>query len=107
MCEDAVALGGFWSELLEFPLDDGASKDYAQFSPPEPQAKWLFVRSSPHGNSDRMVVALTSYDLDVDAERAVSLGATNDGRQESGGFEWVEMRDPEGNRFTFNAPPPS
>jgi hypothetical protein len=51
--------------------------------------------------------SLTSRDLDTDATRAVSLGATNEGRHEENGFEWVDMRDPEGNRFTFNAPPPN
>lgn len=54
-----------------------------------------------------MLIALTSRDLDTDATRAVSLGATNEGRHEENGFEWVDMRDPEGNRFTFNAPPPN
>ena len=55
----------------------------------------------------RSLIALTSRDLDTDATRAVSLGATNEGRHEENGFEWVDMRDPEGNRFTFNAPPPN
>jgi Glyoxalase-like domain len=95
------------SEVLEIPLDDGATSDYAQLSPPEPRAKWLFVRSDPHRGSERMLIALTSRDLDTDATRAVSLGATNEGRHEENGFEWVDMRDPEGNRFTFNAPPPN
>jgi len=54
-----------------------------------------------------MLIALTSRHLDTDATRAVSLGATNEGRHEENGFEWVDMRDPEGNRFTFNAPPPN
>jgi hypothetical protein len=54
-----------------------------------------------------MLIALTSRDLDTDATRAVSLGTTNEGRHEENGFEWVDMRDPEGNRFTFNAPPPN
>ena len=51
-----------------------------------------------------MLIALTSRDLDTDATRAVSLGATNEGRHEENGFD---MRDPEGNRFTFNARPPN
>ena len=48
-----------------------------------------------------MLIALTSRDLDTDATRAVSLGATNEGRHEENGFEWVDMRDSEGNRFNF------
>lgn len=105
-CGDALSVGRFWSELLEIELDEGATSDYAQFSPPDPQAKWLFVRSEPSDDSDRLVIALTSDDLDADAQRAVALGARDEGRKETDGFKWVEMRDPEGNRFTFNAPPP-
>lgn len=107
MCADALVVGRFWSQMLEVPLDEGATSDYAQLSPTEPRAKWLFVRSEPNGNSDRMLVALTSDDLDADADRAVGLGAINEGRRAEDGFEWVDLRDPEGNRFTFNAPPPS
>ena len=106
MCADPLVLSRFWSQLLAVPVDEGATSDYAQLSPESPRAKWLFVRSDPHGNSDRMLVALTSADLDADTAWAVSLGASHEGRHESDGFEWVDMRDPEGNRFTFNAPPP-
>lgn len=106
MCADAGVVGAFWSKVLDIPLDEGATSDYAQLSPPEPQAKWLFVKSEPSGSSDRMLVALTSDDLDGDAEHAVRLGATHEGRHERDGFEWVDLRDPEGNRFTFNAPRP-
>lgn len=106
MCADALRLGRFWSELLEIPLDEGANQQYAQFTPPGPQPKWLFIQSEHRAGADRFVIALSSYDLTGDAARAVSLGATHATRHHQDGFEWVDLEDPEGNHFTFNAPPP-
>lgn len=106
MCVDPLKVGRFWSALLEIPLEEGASGDRAQLDAPDPQPRWSFVKSETHGNSDGFVIALTSYHLDEDAARAVALGATSSKRHTEADHDWIEMRDPEGHRFTFNAPTP-
>lgn len=105
-CRDARTLAGFWSHLLGVPVDDGASTGYAQLTPAEPLPKWLFVQREPAGVPGSLLLALTSYDIEGDVEAAVAAGATSHGIQNQDGFVWATLTDPEGNYFTFNAPPP-
>lgn len=105
-CRDARTLAAFWSRLLGVPVDDGASTEYAQLRPPEPLPKWLFVQREPAGDAGSLLLALTSHDIEHDVDAAVAVGATSHGIQNQDGFVWATLTDPEGNRFTFNAPPP-
>lgn len=105
-CRNAKALAEFWSTILGLPVDEGASEDYAQLSPPSPLPKWLFVRREPHGNAKSVIVAISSDNLDQSVKLAIEAGATERGRRDEDGFKWAELSDPEGNDFTFNLPPP-
>lgn len=104
-CRDARRLAEFWSSILGLAVDEGASEDYAQLTPPEPLPKWLFVKREPAGGAKSLIVAITSADLDESVRRAVKAGATDRGRHEKDGLAWAELSDPEGNSFTFNLPP--
>lgn len=85
-CNDVTRVAGFWARVLDLPVDDGASADYAQITPPEPRRKWLLIRRQPSGSSQSITIAITSDDLQSSTEAAVTAGATSQGLHELHGF---------------------
>jgi predicted enzyme related to lactoylglutathione lyase len=96
-CADAAGLAGFWSQVLEAPVDDGASADYAVL---KGEPGWMFLRV-PEGKAvkNRVHPDLSTADLPAEVERLVALGATRRADHDEDGTRWVTLTDPEGNEF--------
>jgi hypothetical protein len=99
-CRDAVAASAFWSGVLERPVDDGASVEFASIGISSGQPAWMFIRV-PEGKTakNRVHVDLTTADHRAEAERLLALGATKVGDYDESGARWITLADPEGNEF--------
>jgi predicted enzyme related to lactoylglutathione lyase len=95
-------IAGFWSALLERPLNDGANQFFAMIPASEdgsfPALMFLAV-PEPRQAKNRVHLDLTADDLPAEVERAVSLGATKVADFNEYGATWTTLTDPEGNIF--------
>jgi predicted enzyme related to lactoylglutathione lyase len=108
-CRDAAALAAFWADVLERPVDEGATAAYATIGFAGEGPTWMFVRSDdPGGGRNRLMLDLGGQeDWREHADRVVSLGARRvAGHEVEGVARWVELRDPEDNTFRIFAPRP-
>lgn len=107
-CRDAAALAGFWSRVLERPLDAGATLEYATIGFDDEGPTWMFVRSEEPGEGrNRLMLDLGGEEnWRQEAERVQRLGATRIAEHEVQGARWVELRDPENNTFRIFGPRP-
>ncbi|MGH8986495.1 MAG: VOC family protein [Acidimicrobiia bacterium] len=102
-CHDPEALAGFWSEAVGYQ-NIGAAGSYALLLPPDdqPGPQLLLQRvPEPKAAKNRMHFDIHTPDIEAEATRLVSLGATRlqeDALSEHGNT-WVLMHDPEGNEF--------
>ena len=96
-CADAAALGVFWAAVLDEPVDDGASPEYALVNG---TPGWMFLQV-PEGKAakNRMHADLTTDDLAAELVRLKDLGATHVADHTEGGTTWATLTDPEGNEF--------
>jgi predicted enzyme related to lactoylglutathione lyase len=99
-CSDAAELAGFWSAVLERPVDEGASTDVASISLGENLPHWYFMKV-PEGRmaKNRVHADLVTTDLMAEVKRIVGLGATTQEEFDEGGYRWFTLLDPEGNEF--------
>lgn len=99
-CADAAGLAGFWSGVLERPVDDGATAEMASIAPKGDGPHWYFMQV-PEGKTakNRVHPDLTTTDLPAEIQRIIGLGAKTAGEFDEGGFRWVTLLDPEGNEF--------
>jgi predicted enzyme related to lactoylglutathione lyase len=102
-CANAARLAGFWSDLLELPVGEGASEQFAAISTADAQADgptWMFIQV-PEAKQvkNRVHVDLAAADLAAEAERVIKLGASRIAEHEEGGARWITLADPEGNEF--------
>ena len=83
--------------MLEAPVDDGASADYAVL---KGEPGWMFLRV-PESKTvkNRVHPDLTTDDLPAEVERLIALGATRQADHDEDGTRWVTLTDPEGNEF--------
>ena len=96
-CADALTVAGFWSAVLDRPVPDDATSDYAQLAG---EPAWSFMSvPEPKAVKNRVHVDLDVTDLAVAVDRLVALGATHVGDFEEFGFRWTTLTDPEGNEF--------
>jgi hypothetical protein len=104
---DAAGIAGFWSQLLDRPLADGANQYFAVL-PPAPDgsvpALMFLAVPEPRTGKNRLHLDLVSSDQPVEVERAVSLGATRIGDFEEYGTRWTTLADPDGNVFDIGLP---
>ena len=109
-CGDAATLAGFWASVLQRPVDDGASSEFATIGFDDPGPTWLFLRA------DDRAAPPGRFSLDLGgeehwrqhADRIEALGAERVTEQrDDDGAEWVRFRDPEGNEFRVFGPRPS
>jgi predicted enzyme related to lactoylglutathione lyase len=98
-CTDAAALAGFWSSVLEEPVDEGAIPEFATITS-RTSASWMFVKV-PEAKQvkNRVHVDLGTADLAAELDRLVALGATRLGDYDESGARWTTLSDPEGNEF--------
>jgi predicted enzyme related to lactoylglutathione lyase len=96
-CTDAAGLAGFWSAVLESPVDDGASADFAVV---KGDPGWMFIKV-PEAKTvkNRVHPDLTTADLAAEITRLTKLGATHQADHDEEGTTWATLTDPEGNEF--------
>ena len=103
-CADAAALATFWSEVLDQPIDDGATPDYAVLAG---TPGWMFLRvPEPKSGKNRVHPDLATDDLAAEVARLTNLGATHLADHTEQGATWATMADPEGNEFDVVATAP-
>jgi predicted enzyme related to lactoylglutathione lyase len=96
-CTDAAALASFWSAVLDQPIDDGASPEYALV---RGAPGWMFLQvPEPKTTKNRMHADLTTDDLPAELVRLKDLGATHLADHTEAGVTWATLADPEGNEF--------
>lgn len=112
MSPDPRRLGAFWSELMGLPIADGASDDLVMldFDHEVGPITWIIERC------DHVAVGIAPIALDIYrdgddgsrwrdiADLAEEMGAERLSEHEESGVQWIEMRDPDGNRFRAFAP---
>jgi hypothetical protein len=96
-CVDALAVAGFWSDVLGRPLPDDASVDYVQL-PGTPAVSFAAV-PEVKAAKNRVHVDLEVTDLEATVVRLVERGATHLADHDEHGFRWATLADPEGNEF--------
>ena len=108
-CADAAKQADFWSQVLNRPVDDGGSQDFAAIGMQggEPGAVvWMFHRvPEPKQAKNRAHVDFLAADLQQEVQRVLTLGATHIRDVEEGGYLWSTLADPEGNEFDIIAAP--
>ncbi|MFI6167706.1 VOC family protein [Nocardia sp. NPDC051052] len=104
-CADAATLAGFWSELLDKPVDAGASARFATVGSASGLSPLLMFIQVPDKNPGKNVIHLDFHaeDWHQHVERAVSLGAKRIGDFDEYGAQWTTLADPEGNLFDIGA----
>ena len=103
-CQDALAVGRFWSTALRRPLDPDASTHFASIGRADPdpaQPNWYFaaVPEKPTPSKNRVHVDLEADDMATEVTRLLELGATHLADKAEYGHEWAVLQDPEGNEF--------
>jgi predicted enzyme related to lactoylglutathione lyase len=107
-CSDAARLARFWSQVLERPVDDGATPEFAMIGFHDEGPTWLFIRSDdlPDGRNRLMLDLGGEEDWREQADRVEQLGGARVADHELRGARWAEFRDPEGNTFRIFGPRP-
>jgi hypothetical protein len=106
-------LASFWAELMDLPVTDTGAGDLVMldFDHHVGPVTWMFERRPDCGRPTGAVGLDVAIDDDegwaVLADRAEKLGATRLGQFEQDGARWIDMRDPDGNRFRVFAPRPA
>ena len=101
-CNDPEKLAHFWSELTGRTArkvdDEGA---YWSVRDPDKKGVLLLLQRvpEPKAGKNRTHVDLWVLDIDGEAERAQSLGATYVKKYDGPDEGWIWMTDPEGNEF--------
>jgi predicted enzyme related to lactoylglutathione lyase len=100
-CRDAARLAGFWSGVLERPVDAGATTEFAMIGFDDGGPTWLFIRADdlPDGRNRLMLDLGGEENWREQADRVEKLGGTRVADHEVRGARWAEFRDPEGNTF--------
>jgi hypothetical protein len=108
-CTDAARVAGFWAEVLDRPLDEGASSEFASIGLSglgSGAAIWMFHKvPEAKAAKNRVHVDLVSDSLDKAVVHALECGATRVGDFDENGFQWTTLADPEGNEFDIVAAP--
>jgi predicted enzyme related to lactoylglutathione lyase len=104
-CLDPEKLAGFWSELTGRTAGrTGPDNDtYWAVRDPDRKGVLLLLQKVPEPKTvkSRAHIDLWVADIDAEAERAVSLGATYVKKFAEDDEGWIWMTDPEGNEFCF------
>ena len=104
---DAAAIAGFWSALIDQPVDEGGSEFFATVGRTSPSNPWpvlMFIKvPEPKAGKNRVHLDLRADDFRDQIERAVGLGATHVGNFDEYGMTWATLLDPAGNEFDIGA----
>jgi predicted enzyme related to lactoylglutathione lyase len=100
--QDAAALAGFWSRVLERDLGEDATEEYASISPgPGSSGPQLMFHKVPEGKTvkNRVHFDLAADDVHAETRRLIALGARELRSFGENNNRWVSFADPEGNEF--------
>jgi catechol 2,3-dioxygenase-like lactoylglutathione lyase family enzyme len=104
---DPQRLARFWAEFMGLPIADGADHHLVMldFDHVVSDKTWMFERAEEVGDGGMgLDISRPGTSCDDLAAHAEALGATRVANREQDGTEWVEMKDPDGNRFRlFNS----
>jgi hypothetical protein len=104
-CDDAALLARFWSGLLGYPVDAGASEAFASVGRGANARPVLLFIKVPDRNTGKNTPHLDLHSLDWPAhvDQAIRSGATKLAQHAEHGTQWVTLADPEGNLFDIGA----
>lgn len=102
-CDDVLKVAGFWSAVLDRPLDRGSGEVFASIGGADGDRRepaWYFEKV-PESKSAKNRLHLDLVNPDAGAvEDLIRLGATVIGEHSLGGSHgWTVLQDPEGNEF--------
>lgn len=106
-CADPQRVAGFWSSVLETPVDEGASEFFASIDDHVAEKpSWFFIRT-PEAKTvkNRLHIDLTAANLEAEVTRIIGSGATRHSDHNEWGAEWTVLTDPEGNEFCIGQQP--
>jgi len=99
-CADATELAGFWSALLDRPVDAGASPYFATIGSADAGPTMMFLMvPEPKGAKNRCHLDLSADDREAECKRILGLGAEHVADHDEHGQRWTVLRDPSGNEF--------
>ena len=103
-CSDPVALQSFWTEALDYRPTKSPDPDrYAVMVPRDGAGPPMLLQRVPEPKTgkNRMHVDLHTDDLEAEARRLISLGATRLTTDPIAdyGLKWLTFTDPQGNEF--------
>jgi catechol 2,3-dioxygenase-like lactoylglutathione lyase family enzyme len=100
-CADAEKLATFWSAVLDQPVGDDPSPEYAVL---KGTPGWMFLQV-PEAKTvkNRVHPDLSTGDLTAEVTRLKELGATHLTDHTEDGTTWTTLADPEGNEFDIVA----
>jgi hypothetical protein len=99
-CQNAERLVDFWTEAIGYQQRT-ESLPYVVLVPKKGDGPALVLQQVPESKStkNRMHLDLYVHDRPTEVNRLVALGATVVDQYAENGWEWVTMRDVEGNEF--------
>jgi predicted enzyme related to lactoylglutathione lyase len=103
---DPDRLAGFWSALLEVPIEHRTDTEVHLARQPSRGVAVAFQRvADPTQGKNRLHLDLLVKNLSTARKRAVELGAAEVEEHDSEGLHWLVVTDPDGNRFCLIEPP--
>lgn len=109
-CRDAAELARFWSRLLDRPVDEHSSAQFATIGLDDGGVTWMFqarpAADLPMGHNRLMIDFDGGPGWSEHSDRIESLGAVRVSEHEEDGLNWVVFRDPEDNTFRIFSPRP-
>jgi predicted enzyme related to lactoylglutathione lyase len=109
-CSDALALAGFWSQVLGRPVNPGADAENAAIDATDPASgpRLAFHRvPEPKTVKNRLHLDLFTDQIAAESERLIGLGAAPVREIERPTVRWTTFTDPEGNEFDLVAAQPA
>jgi predicted enzyme related to lactoylglutathione lyase len=111
-CINATVVSQFWSALLGKPIDTepmAPSEFFASIGLNETVGSAYMFIQVPEGKAVKNRVHLDldaddADDVEREAARAISLGATHIHDKDEFGMQWTTLADPEGNEFCIGTP---
>jgi predicted enzyme related to lactoylglutathione lyase len=104
---DAAAIAQFWAAVLDRPIADGATAQFAAIGVVDAELTGprLMFHQVPEGKrvKNRLHLDIMTDDLDAETERLLGLGATVLNRASTIGLGWTTLADPDGNEFDLIA----
>ena len=101
-CHDLDTASRFWEQALCCESKPLVPRRYVSLTPPVMGGLALTLQAVPEAKTvkNRMHLDLLVADLDAEAERLLSLGATHlSPLMQDYGTRWYVLADPEGNEF--------